>query len=367
VRAPWGKGLHWARALGTPKGGLLQVRWDADGSQGEVFVSDVEWHGRPQQLTMFDYISYPELQLSALLSMAVPTHFINDGKRDNLAELESGQCEKMGIYVAQVGCRFKKQAVQEYELLLATPWQNTFENGFGWGLSGQLLEHPDFHRRQLWARVLWQTDTLPSYEEACSDCSGRFYEVAPQVLLDKVGLFRRLKWVIEPFLIAANNLARERGQQAYVHCVGLGLGVWLGDCKTKEGELEVARQQLEVYINVIQSHDFPHLDVVDLSWFPEHLGQAAQETESPKLHWRSDSEALVSDTAARNIVLKFSRRNPATPVPNGCLLVAQYAWDGNAYPASCSTIGELQNPSINLQAFAASRIEVMPRATESNR
>ena len=84
-------------------------------------------------------------------------------------------------------------------------------------------------------------------------------------MLDKQGLQRRLVWVIEPFLFAANQLAAQQGKRAYMHCIGLGLGVWLGDCKTEEGELEVAMQQLEAHVKILQMHDFPHVDVVDLS------------------------------------------------------------------------------------------------------
>ena len=33
--------------------------------------------------------------------------------------------------------------------------------------------------------------------------------------------------MIEPFLIDANKRAKEANKQAYVHAVGLGLGVWM--------------------------------------------------------------------------------------------------------------------------------------------
>jgi len=376
VEAPWGRGMHWARALDSTTDGNLKVRWEYDGQEATVPVSQVTWHGRPLQLTMDQYLSYPELQLSALLSVVVPTHFVNDGKRDNYARSADDKHERTGIYVAQVGCRFKKQGVQEYELLLATPYQNTLDNGFGWQELAQRSGHPEFDRRKLWAKALWKKDALPTYEEACSD--GRYVEVAPDVLLDVVGLEQRLTWVIEPFLFAANSLAGEKQQQAYVHCVGLGLGVWLGDCKTEKGELEVAMQQLKAYTKVLAKHVFPHVAVVDLSWFPQCLGNdASTKLTHLGLQWRDNHEAIVSDQTGKQILIKLSRRNPATPVPEGHLLVAQYAWDGNAFPgneywrgdrcasgdsaaACCSTIGELQNPSINPRAFEASKIKFLP-------
>jgi hypothetical protein len=379
VRAPCDHGLCWAQVLGAPVDGHLKVRWHYDGSEGQVPVCQVEWYDRPLHLIMDEYLCYPEVQLSALLSMIVPTHFINNGRRDNCAVCDQGNYQRSGIYIAQVGCRFKKEGVQEYELFLATYRQNRLEDGFGWEGAPCRNEHPAFQRRKLWAQLLWQKDAFPSYEEACADRSGRFLGVADGVLLDTVGFHRRMTWVIEPFLLVANALAGEKAQSAYVHCVGLGLGVWLGDCNTEIGELEVAMQQFKVYVEVLGRHDFLNVSVVDLSWFPMCLGIEAKKRALPGLTWQSDQEAQIPDKSGRKVVLRLSQRNPAAPIPEGHLLVAQYAWDGNAYPgneywqgsrmgsgdsaaASCSTIGELQNPSINPNACVASKIQVLPKS-----
>lgn len=389
VTAPWGEGAGnhmtcWARAVAAPADGKLRVRWDYDGKEDTVPLSKVYWHGRPPQLTMDEYLSYPEIQLSALLSVVVPVHFINDGARDNYAAPAAGGFERRGVYVAQVGCRLKKPNVQEYELLLATAEQNTFERGYGWTAPPE--EHEDFMRRSLWSQWLWGRDSLPTYKEALADCSDRFARVADGVLLDTVGLRKRLRVVVEPLLLAANARAEACGLRAYVHCVGLGLGVWLGDCKTREGELEVALQQLAAYAEAVRGHSLPMVGLVDLSWFPEGCAKAAVKRGLLAGRKGVSGEAVLRDMAGREVPLTFSQRNPAEPVPTGHFLVAQYAWDGNAFPgneywmgqrngsgdsaaASCSTIGELQNPMINARAFQdmGSKLEVLGGASPRQR
>jgi len=209
-----------------------------------------------------------------------------------------------------------------------------------------------------------------------SDHSGRYLQIVDGVLLDTMGLRKRLRIVIEPLVFAAEDCAAAKGVRAYLHCVGLGLGVWLGACKTAKGELEVSLQQLAAYVEVRRSCSLPSLGVVDLSWFPKGCAKAAVERGILAHPTQGNFEEFeLQDANNQRVLLKFSSRNPASLVPDGHLLIAQYAWDGNAFPgneywsgsrgasgdsaaASCSTIGELQNPMINSQAFQVSKLQV---------
>ena len=58
-------------------------------------------------LVLADYLSYDEMAISALVNVAVPTHFINRGGRFNEGKREvTGEFERHGVYVACVGARF---------------------------------------------------------------------------------------------------------------------------------------------------------------------------------------------------------------------------------------------------------------------
>ena len=102
----------------------------------------------------------------------------------------------------------------------------------------------------------------------------------------------RMELTIAPFLCHANAHAAEQGRQAYVHAVGLGLGVWMVD------PVQV-KDQLAVYARVLQREQFKHIADIDFSWF-------GSETEcggcghGDKLH---------------GVTLHFSKRNVADPLP----------------------------------------------------
>ncbi|MCW5583832.1 MAG: DUF4804 domain-containing protein [Gammaproteobacteria bacterium] len=83
-------------------------------------------------LVLADYISYEEMEISALLSVSEKTFFINRGDRGNHGVPgEEGSYEKRGFYIGQVGARFEKPGVMEWKYCVITEEQNTREKGYG--------------------------------------------------------------------------------------------------------------------------------------------------------------------------------------------------------------------------------------------
>jgi len=324
------------------------------GSGGFEFIAD----GRVS-MNMRKYLSYDELAISALIGVSVPTFFINDGNRMNKGlPGKPGTFEEQGIYIGQVGARFEKKGEMEYAHMIITPQQNTTRNGYGGIANNDASE-----RLGPFARFYGQGSDekcfFPGYREAAKDVSGKYIEIGTHTYLNVSVYKQRMRTVIEPFLIEANERAKQQDKKAYVHAVGLGLGVW---------QISDIQNQLlvDVYADVINEIHLENISDIDFSWFGSRDSDG-KSVNSIDLHCanKKDGEALVSKN--NNIKIHFSLRNPAeklTEENEGKLLVAQYAWDGGSYPgneywlgsltassdpaaACCSQIPELQNPDIN--------------------
>jgi hypothetical protein len=146
----------------------------------------------------------------------------------------------------------------------------------------------------------------------------------------------------ETLLLEANDRAAQRSTTAFVHVVGLGLGVW---------EIHSRQPQwyIETFTAAIEALYLPNISTVAFSWIDVTL--AVQ------------SECIAAGAKA-SIAVQFGKREPADKLETGELLVVSYAWDGNSLPgnefwmgslcasgdpaAACfSTIGELHNPMVN--------------------
>jgi len=65
---------------------------------------------------------------------------------------------------------------------------------------------------------------------------------------------------ILPFLLHCNTMVKKNNKFAYIHCVGLGLGIW-----------EISPQQTllmaEVYDEILSTHNLDATSDIDFSWF----------------------------------------------------------------------------------------------------
>lgn len=324
-----------------------------DGTTGEGGFETIGTLDEKDPLTLENYLSYEEMSISAMLGMSVPTHFINRGWRNNRGQPgREGWFEQKGIYIGLVGARLEKPGFMEWKHMVITPEQNTKENGYGKEADPT---NPKKRNMEIWTEFYkcgeGGRNFFPSYDEAEQDASGKHLLVGKNTYLNVEVYKKRIRMSVEPFLLEANNKALQQKTKAYVHAVGIGLGVWkLSD---HQGKLMV-----DVYSDVIKERNLTHISDIDFSWFPgdcKHCGSAGKDE--------------IYAMNGNRIKIHFSKRNPSQKLEGedaGKLIVASYAWDGNSYPgnefwlgssylaasgdpaAACSsTIPELQNPEIN--------------------
>lgn len=296
-------------------------------------------------LTLQDYLSYDEMQISAYLSQSTPTHFINKGDRHNLAKKseDPNTFEETGIYYGMVGARFEKMGFMEDEFAMIR--KNTLR---------------DPNKAAIWSQF-FEIDHFPSYAEAESDPT-RFVKNG-NAYFDKVIYKAIMKARIEAFLIDADERGEVQGKPAYVRIVGLGLGVWAPD----EIKKILAEIQREIYQEVILDKKLENIGVLEFNYFPD-----LEKPIPPSIEMEDNTIPIISSKRNPADIVPdgytiFYRLKKADIVPDGYLLCAQYAWDGNSFPGNeywinalsasgdpaaicCSTVGELQNPLINPNA-----------------
>ena len=311
-------------------------------------------------LVLANYMSYDEIALAALVGVSTPTHFINSGGRFNSGTPATvGSYEPCDVYVGLVGARFEREELMEWRHMFVTERQNTAAKGYG------TQANPDAKATRAlepWAKFYGVGDDsrsfFPSYEEAQEVAEvdeQQFVEVGGERKLGYLNcdVFRkRMRAVLEPFLLDANERACRSKKFAYVHMVGLGLGAWMLD-KALQGRLLV-----QTVAQILEFHTLPNVSDIDFSWFPANCTQCGDV-----------GNGALFTKKGNNITMHFSKRDPAAKLDGqneGKLLVAAFAWDGNAFPGNeywlgldylaatgdpaamaCSFVAELGNPLIN--------------------
>ena len=280
--------------------------------------------GQPNEgdvLCIKDYMTYDEIKLAALVSVSSKSIFINDGAKMNQGLLGAkGSFEENGIIIGQVGPRFHRKQKMEFIDCAITQDQNTEKNGYGPNTDiNQLM-------KKEWAR-LWNTDHLPTWSEVISsENNPNYLKLSNEIYLNTKVYIERIKITVELMIAEAVHRSKTHNKKAYIHVVGLGLGVWrLHDC------------QVQLFVNswgdVLKSLDnetTKFIDHVHFSWIPADNCYGV----------RNGEKFMNTD-----ITIHFSKRNMHDPVPDNNLLICNYAWDGNSLPGNEYWIGSLTSSS----------------------
>ena len=329
-----------------------------NGDSGNGGFENIGSVNEKSPLILTDYLSYDEMQLSALLCVATPSYLINNGKKNNQGVLgKPGTFQESGLIIGMVGTRCEVPERNEYAHMLITPKQNTTLKGYGKDSSSELKR-----QHAHWAKFYSQGNNddfyFPSFQEAIKDKSGKYAIISENKLLNVAVYKQRLKAVIAPFLISANEYGSIMHKEVYIEVGRLGLGSWAVAPSIQ------TPLQLEVYAELLSELSLHHIKTINFGRFlPE-------------------GESILHDLITKHQITKANphlkiqciEREPAQKLPpedENKLLVINYAWDGNSYPGNeywlnmlsastdpataCYTqIAELQNPLINPNVSGAS-------------
>lgn len=291
--------------------------------QGNIGNEGFEAVGTPAEkepLTLTSVLSYDEIKLSALLYVSCHSEFINNGSRVNGGEVLQNKdtIEREGVVIGLIGARFERPDVMEYQDIMITKTQNTEANGYGFDLEQISSETvtPASDLRRIW-REFYEEPRDFIYADTPYDTT-RFEEVS-QGIFDHQVMRKRYAISFDTLLLEAQDRAFKAGKPAYIHVVGIGLGVW-----------KAARQQERTFLESFEGRlralgeRLSHIGVVHFSWF--HLACVGS------LH---DGAIIPVDKHPQGgIRIRNSVRNPGDKLTEDMLPVVTYAWDGNALPGN---------------------------------
>ncbi|KAJ8925664.1 hypothetical protein NQ315_009509 [Exocentrus adspersus] len=297
-------------------------------------------------VTLKNCLSYDEIKLSALLSVSSYTQFINVGDRDNcgVTEYDKNKIEERGIIVGLIGARFEKPGAMEYQEVVVTQDQNLPENGYGNTLVATT--------KSIFLNFYGEASATYEQLKHQFDDKTKFTPIRTDQYFNNMVYERRLALSIDTFLIEANERARSVGTMAYLHVVGIGLGVWRVSKHQNKVFMDTCAKRIELLSTTLD-----YIDAVCFSYMRElACGKYQNGDVVPIEHHHNNG-----------ITIHIFDRNPHEKLKapyEGHLLVVSYAWDGNALPgnefwwgqltasgdpaaASSTQIAEIHNPHIN--------------------
>jgi hypothetical protein len=214
------------------------------GLPGPPRFEDIGTTGEQEPLVLASHQSYEEAEISSLLGISVPTHFINSGSSENPGtQADGGTYEPQAIFVGLVGPRLERPGFAEYRYMVVSALQNTTENGYGKERYEEYISVPLSPKARAAKAVLptpmfyqWASfygkDYFPSYDEAQKDFQAggrRFHEVIDKKsgavsYLDLDVYKKRCELAAQMFLSEANSRAAAVSGQAVCHILSSGGG-----------------------------------------------------------------------------------------------------------------------------------------------
>uniref|UniRef100_W8AIK8 Uncharacterized protein n=1 Tax=Ceratitis capitata TaxID=7213 RepID=W8AIK8_CERCA len=329
---------------------------------------DIGTDAEKPPLLLQDVLCYDEIKLSAFLSVSSHTEFLNDGNRQNCGVIEKNKSliETDGVIIGLIGARLVRRDVMEFQDIIIAKKQNTKENGYGLPIEAEANTQPTDYRR-VWKEFYEERDYL--YAQVQRDGKRFDNARAKDDIFDNVLMKKRYTISFDTLLLESEARAAAAGKQAYIHVVGIGLGVWRAAEQQEKIFLETFAQRLKVLLPKLT-----HIGVVHFSWFKlnawgdlKHGGIIKSET-----HPDGGIRTFLSK---RNPADKLVSTNMKSPELENMLLIVSYAWDGNALPGNefwmkmlkstgdsstaCSTlITEIHNPHINTELVNGANLHI---------
>ena len=231
--------------------GLLDTYVLRDQGEGEWVEgkhgADV-WHsvGTDQErgpLVMADYLTYDECKLAALLGASTFTVTANKGDRRNAGVWAGDEedWERRGVIVGLVGPRMNKVGAMECQEMRVMEEQNgknvsrdsvlqLFANFYGMGRVATFKEvQRSFDHKNVGAfaaikRTFQKGGSQVKTEDFLPVLTTR--PITEESYLHLPAYSQRIRLVADLLIAEANDRACREGKKAFVHVVGLGLGVW---------------------------------------------------------------------------------------------------------------------------------------------
>jgi hypothetical protein len=278
-----------------------------------------------------EYISYQEMSLSAMLSVEVPTFFINDGGRHNNG-IPKSQYPIEGVYVASVGARFEVPDAMERRYLTVQPNLEKFPSVVN-GKSSRDDTLPSID-------ALWHTFYNTNVCPILMGGTGSKYFFKGEVrddahALRSKSLLTRLWMVMYPFVHRCVEIANTKHKNVRCIPVGIGSGEWNKDVQWNGDSRFIETAIVKIVLKVcsilnpsLQSGN-PRIETVVFPYFFANMAGAA--------NFRT--EACLGILLDNVQVRWFPENAEEVPTPdslgpmlddtNDVYQVVQYAWDSN--------------------------------------